>query len=575
MSRIRRTSLALVDPLIAVALGGAYLALLLLSVRHLGYARDEGFYFQAARSYESWFRLLFDTPSAAFDRANVDRYWQANSEHPGFVKSLFALSHYFLYEKWKWFSVEGTAYRFPGMLLSSIAVATTYLWGRRAIGRLAGVIAAVSFAMMPRVFYHSHLDCFDMPVTAMWLLTTYAYWRSTHGGRLGWALLTGLLYGFLLNTKHNSWLLPPALIAHFLIARNVGVWRDLRVGRVPVPAALFAVALIGPVVFYATWPWIWNDTGQRLAAYVAFHTGHEYYNMEFLGRTYWKPPMPRSYAWVMTAGTVPGITLLLFVIGLAASVRRGIRVRLGRIEGWVRRQLGRAEISGELTQSDRTAFSTDVLWLLCILTSYAPWLSSNTPIFGGTKHWLPAYPFLCLFAARGFELARAGITEALGESWRSGLRQRVATAALAVSTLVAPVVITLHSHPWGLSAYTPLVGGASGAATLGLNRTFWGYTTGAVADFLNQKAPRGTTVFVHDTAMQSWDQMKRDGMLRSDLGAVGSPAQSGFALYHHEPHMGRVEYQIWVDYGTVAPVDIGAYDGVPVIWVYARPGLLR
>jgi len=575
MSRTRKILLGLVDPMIGLALGGAYLALLLLTVKDLGYARDEGFYFQAARSYESWFDLLFKSPSEAMKQVNVDRYWAANNEHPAFVKSLFALSRKLLFDHWKWFAEEGTAFRFPGMLLSSLAVGVTYLWGRRAVGRLGGVVAAVLFAMMPRVFYHSHLDCFDMPVAAMWLFTTYAYWRSTHGGSFVWVLATGVLYGLLLNTKHNSWLLPPALIAHFLIARNTAIWRDLRAGRIAAPAALFAMALIGPVVFYGTWPWIWSDTGRRLAAYVAFHTGHEYYNMEFLGRTYWKPPMPRSYAPVMTAATVPAITLLLFVVGLAGSSARAVRVRFGRIESWVRARIGRPHQPAPLTDVERTAFSTDVLWILCIATSYAPWLSSGTPIFGGTKHWITAYPFMCLFAARGFELARSGALSVLGERFAATWRKGLVSGALALSVVAAPVAITLHSHPWGLSAYTPLVGGATGAASLGLNRSFWGYTTGAVQGFLNDRAPQGAAVYVHDTAMQSWDQMVRDGRLRSDLRPAWTPAQSGLALYHHEPHMLRVEYQIWIDYGTVAPAHIGAFDGVPVVWIYARPGVLK
>ena len=82
-------------------------------------------------------------------------------------------------------------------------------------------------------------------------------------------------------------------------------------------------------------------------------------------------------------------------------------------------------------------------------------------------------------------------------------------------------------------------------------------------------------VYIHDTAYQSWDQMLRDGRIRPDLRVGMTPSQAGISLYHHEPHMERVEYQIWVDYGTTAPTYIGAYDGVPVIWLYARPGALR
>ena len=472
MSRTRRFLAALIDLAIALGLGAAYLALLLGTVKSLGYARDEGFYFQAARSYGAWFDTLLANPEQALQQANVDRYWSANNEHPAFVKSLFALSDKYLYAKLHWFSEEGTAFRFPGMLLSSVAVAVTYLWGRRTVGRLGGVVAAVLFAMMPRVFYHAHLDCFDMPVAAMWLVTTYAYYRSTDGKSLTWALAAGVLYGLLLDTKHNSWLLPPALVAHFLIARGENVWRDLRLGRVSVPFSLISMALIGPAVFYALWPWIWNDTGRRLAAYVAFHTNHEYYNMEFLGHTYWKPPMPRSYAPVMTAATVPAVTLLLSAIGVSLALARAWRVRFGRVASFVRARLGRASARAAVSPEERRAFSNELLWLLCVLVSYAPWLSTNTPIFGGTKHWITAYPFLCLFAAVGFERMRQAVREIVR-------LPRVATDLLVTACVVAaPVAITLHSNPWGLSSYTPLVGGAPGGATLGLESHLLGLRHG-------------------------------------------------------------------------------------------------
>src|SRR3712207_7813133 len=53
-------------------------------------------------------------------------------------------------------------------------------------------------------------------------------------------------------------------------------------------------------------------------------------------------------------------------------------------------------------------------------------------------------------------------------------------------------------------------------------------------------------VFVHDTAIPSWNMLQSDGRLRDDLRAAWSIDGSDVALYHHEPHMGKVEYQIWV-----------------------------
>src|SRR4051812_29116621 len=67
-----------VDYLLCLALWLGYVALLLSTVQNLGYARDEGFYFQAARSYEGWFQLLHTDLKRAFEPATVDRYWSAN-----------------------------------------------------------------------------------------------------------------------------------------------------------------------------------------------------------------------------------------------------------------------------------------------------------------------------------------------------------------------------------------------------------------------------------------------------------------------------------------------------------------
>ena len=545
------------DAVIAVGLGCVYLAALLASVDGLGYARDEGFYYHAARVLESFFAQFGEPGVNPWSREVTDRYFAVNHEHPVLMKLLFALSHRVLHDGLGLFQEHGTAYRFPAMVLAALAVAVTYLFGRAAYGRLPAFVAAALFAAMPRVFYHSHLACFDVPVLSMWLVTTYVYYRSLTANGVAFVLGSGVLYGLLLDTKHNAWLLPFALLAHLALTRGAAVTRGVvlslgRERRLTLPFSLFAMATLGPAVFFAGWPWIWHDTVARLREYAAFHLGHEYYNMEFLGRTYWKPPMPRLYAWLMTLATVPAVTLVSFALGAAAS----LRAAFSRV----------AKAPPERT-------SLDALWAVCLLVSYAPWLSSDTPIFGGTKHWLTAYPFLCLFAGRGFALVRDGIVAALeSRPWfgRAGGERSVALA-LVVACLAGPVVMTAHSHPFGLSFYTAVVGGAPGAASLGLNRTFWGYTTGSLGAELNARGGRGDNVYVHDTALQSWELMTRDQRVRRDLRGTLAIHNSRLALYHHEPHMSRVEYQIWVDYGTLVPAAVADYDGVPVAWLYQRP----
>jgi hypothetical protein len=368
-----------------------------------------------------------------------------------------------------------------------------------------------------------------------------------------WAILTGITFGLALDTKHNAWFLPIALCAHTLLIRWRSIWQGLRGGEIRFPLALLAMAIIGPMTFFALWPWIWFDTVARLTGYVQFHLNHDYYNMIFLGVTYWKPPMPRGYAWVMTAATVPTITLVLFGVGVWTPVRR-----------WAGRLFARP-----VGRSVSDTGSAYLLWLIGIAVAYAPWLSTNTPIFGGTKHWLTAYPFLCLFAGVGFD-AIADRIRALVHERKKEVPAALIDTLLAAVVLSAPLAETAHSHPWGLTNYTPLVGGAPGAASLGLNRGFWGFTTGAVTDFLNKNAHYGDSVYIHDTAWDSWELLRRDGRLMPHVQGAGAPHAGSFALYHHEEHMEGVEYQIWQAFGTSTPAYVGQYDGVPVIYVYAR-----
>ena len=81
------------NALVLIAL--AWLALLVFTSTDLGFARDEGFYFSAARSYAQWFELLATKPSQALAPGVVDAAWSANHEHPSLVKSLFAISWLF------------------------------------------------------------------------------------------------------------------------------------------------------------------------------------------------------------------------------------------------------------------------------------------------------------------------------------------------------------------------------------------------------------------------------------------------------------------------------------------------
>jgi 4-amino-4-deoxy-L-arabinose transferase-like glycosyltransferase len=540
------------DKLVGLIAPFLYVIALFRSASNLGFCRDESFYFDAAGRYAQWFHAVLNGTKGALEQPAIDGAWSANHEHPALVKSAFAFSWMLFSEKNKLIADYTTALRLPGMLFAALGLYVTYLFVARSHGRIAGVFASCALALMPRVFYNAHLACFDVAAMSMWAFALYMYARATEHGTWKHAILAGLVYGLLLETKHNAWLMPGVVIPHALLIAARGKEASQRVFR-----PLVCMATIGPLVFVALWPWLWHDTANRVREYVAFHMNHEYYNMEFLGVNYYGPPSPKGYAPLMILATVPTITLVLFALGLFDAVKRSVDgVRAEATVGIARL----AKIRDE-----------DVLWLLGFAVPIAVFFLPRTPIFGGTKHWFPAYPFLAAFAGVGV----AKLIDVLRTQFAQ-YAMYVAPAALVVC-LAPPLFETAHSHPFGLTAYVPLVGGTQGGAALGLNRQFWGFTTQSLAPYFARTMKPGQSVFIHDTTMGAFAAMQSEKRIPADIrGSTWSIHDTDVAIVHHELHMIEAEVNIETAYGSaddapmIGPDYILTHDGVPVISVYKR-----
>lgn len=535
-----RRKLQPTDSLIGAALCIGYVMVLVWTASDLTMSRDESFYAHAAKDYGAWVSAALTDPSSAFSREQIDHAWDYNWEHPAWMKLTFAWS-WLTHQKLGVFSSESLAFRFPGMLTAGLLLWLIYAWGAVTIGRSGGLFAAFSFALLPRVFYHSHLAAFDVPIAFFITLTSYAYWRTLSDRK--WALWTGLAFGLALATKHNSWMLPGIFLIHYLWLRRQCTLAD-RLER-PTFSWLPSMLVLGPIVLIATWPWVWHDTWRRLLAYAQFHVRHVHYTYEYLGTSYFEPPFPVSVPFVMVLLTVPLTTVILTLIGLV--YRRSSFAPPSRTQ-----------------RGDVVDTNVDVLWVGCLLAPLLAIALPSSPIFGGTKHWLAAYPFLALFAGWGFV---AIIELATSEFWTG---RRWPTWAIAVLLLSPGVVQTAHSHPFGLAHYTPIAGGVPGAADLGMNRQFWGFTTGSLATWLAEALPDGGSVWICDTTWGAWKMMQADGRLPNNIRPARSMAQADFVLVHHERHFNEVDFQAWMAFDDVQPVRVLSYDGVPIISVYAR-----
>jgi hypothetical protein len=545
------------DRRIAAAIFAVMLVVLSWAGRTQGNVRDEGYYFDAAEQYYGWYgelgdNLLAGHPLKSFARSNIDRWFGYNHEHPALMKTLFGFSwrifhkckcprqggrHPVGYSKpHRTLSLldEESAMRLPTDILVALMAAVLYLWGAAAFSRLGGVVAAVLGVMAPRLFFDAQMATFDAPIAALWVIVVYAYWRALSDKRWGWR--TGVLFGLALATKHNAFFIPFVLGAHF-------AWVAFRQRRFPENWTVFLwMGAVGLPVYLACWPWLWFSTVPRFREYVAFHVHHVYYNMEYLGHNYNKPPFPLSFPYVMTLFTLPVTTLILAlggVVALARKYRRDEEPRLG---------------TGVL-------IGLNALFPMAIITV------TRAPIFGATKHWHAAIPFLALLAA-------AAISE-LQKSLASGPWGRRWAVILAVSACAPAVAETWRSHPLGLTHYNLLAGGPAGGADLGMNRQFWGYATRGLLPWINEHAAAHAPIYWHDTNQAQLNMYVRTGILRDDVWNTGleepGVKASNIAMVIHEKHFNKYEYWIWDFYGTARPSVVLDDEGVPVVTLYERP----
>lgn len=562
MSTPRRTRL-----LVALALWFTSTLALAIGHRDVGYVRDEGIYFAASRHYAAWFGDISRDGDKAWSKAGRDRRFRVNHEHPALLKTLAGASAALLARPPTEAAVdedvvdtggvfpvmdEGGAMRLPAQILFGMLVALLFLAASSGASIAAGLIAAGGFALQPHVWFHAGLHAFDVPVAAAIFVVVLAYRRAQHDRR--WSLVAGLALGMAIAMKHNALFVGPLLALHHWITLALVRWRD----RKPVSLGqwlgfpLWAMAITAPLVAWALWPWMWAEPATRLMEYVDFHRQHAYYNMEFLGVNYNQPPMPVSYPFVMTFATVSTVWLVLVGIGAVVMVRDDLRPRPDPAAT-------RGSFWAPLHGCDRRC--DGLLWMIFAAFPIVLIALPSTPIFGGTKHWITAYPFFAMLGAGAW----VRLWSAISERSDAGLSRWQPAAVVVV--LLPGAIATIDGHPNGMSQYGAAVGGARGGASIGLGRGFWGHSIGAELPRLGEVLGRSRRLYVHDVHDLAVLQYRREGRWPEGVEPTStSRAQSG--LLFHELHMATWEYQQWERFGTAAPREVVTIDGVPLMSVY-------
>lgn len=513
-------------------------ASVLFSQDSVGYAWDEAYYYEPSLKAADWLTEVL-RGNQPFDAKTIDEYWANGktgpdamgfgyTEHPSFQKLLCGISLRIFKDPLN----HIFAMRLPIAIMFGMTLSLLYLLGRRAWGPVPGLVGVVLYATMPRIFGHAHFTSMETPLVFMTIMVVFCYLRGLDSA--AWAVLTGVVFGLLLDTKINGFFLPiPLVIWSHLYARNRYVNN------------LFSMLVLGPLVMVLAWPWLWHDTVVRLMQYLAFHAVHQKTALYFMGVKwgYGGPDVPWFYPLVMIAVTVPLSGLFLITWGILRVLHRPHRRPMG------------------------------ALFLFCALVNLAVACAPSTPRYDGVRLFLPVFPFLALLGGDG-TVALIRIMERMmhrlsyAEHRARRILRTLATAIFIIVLLEGGSALWRY-HPYELSYFNPVVGGLKGAQARGFETTYWGEAVNRDVVTALNNLPNGSRVkplALHELCLM---QQQEWGLIKTDLIFNGPPPYDYHLLQFRRGFFANIE-TLLADSGRYKPLKIWGRWGVPLVALYPR-----
>ncbi len=484
--------------------------------------------------------------------------------------------------------------------ISALLIITTLAYHQSLDSRRWAVLAALLWGLSLLAKHNA----FFLPVALIghWL------WDAIAEGRIRW-LWRPAAVGAGWRGRLAGWLARPhwaAVLAGVALAGLAALGAPLlgagaallvlaggpwRLQLPPLPLAWFLMVPIGLLLLVIGWPLLWHDTLDNLFRWLEFHLHHEHYMQTYFGKVLAYPPFPVDLPFTLTALTWAPTLLFAFAVGalllLDAALRRHYSLARQIASRLYRPQLAAdapealegprsvtTPVADPLDGADVGARSRslDRLMILSALWPIVLIALPSTPVFGGTKHWMAAYPAMLWIGARGAQWLWVAACQPWLQRDEPGPRRAAALLnwALAALLLVPAVATTAEYHPVGTMAYNVLIGGAPGAAHVDLQRQFWGHQTRAGLETVNALAPPGARVWFHKCAWGAFQMYVREGWFRRDLVYSGTPNDSTFGFYHHQYDHDDYELELFDAWGQVAPAKQFSIQGVPYLSVYQR-----
>lgn len=355
--------------------------------------------------------------------------------HPPLSDIIAALFNMVFYQKFGWLG-DIESYHLFIVFVSSLLVASVFLFTATLYGIFSGVVAALVLTLYPLFFAEQHFNIKDPVETVFYSLTLMSFFWAVTRKNQKFLIASSLFFGLALSTKFNI-LFALLTMLPWTLVYNWRKVRSLRIGFLLYPC-------IAASMLFATWPYLWDDPIGKLGRVIGFYrtigaTQYQVTTLTIFGiNTY-------ALQWILFS--TPLVALALFCIGLYYTF-----------------------VHARHEKHKSTFFI--LLWLL------VPVLRVSMPgagIYGGLRQIMEFIPALAILSGIGaMYLAR--------KRW---------FLQLVVILSFIPIALKIISiHPNQNVYMNPLTGGLKGAK----ERDFpdWGVTLGSVyqqgMDWLNENA---------------------------------------------------------------------------------------
>ena len=502
---------------------GAWL-ILASTAPHIPIVWDEGDYLFRADQIVTWFHLLFDVRNPdgglhALSSSVIQQNWlfiNWSEGHPAWFAIPIAVGKGLLTGLLN----PLTAARLGPITVFGIACGVVAFRLKHEYGTIAAMVAPIALLTLPRMFSDAHFATQDGQLTAWWLLL-WAVDSSVR--RSTWtAIAIGVLLGLTCATKFTGWFAIVPVIS----------WRVMTGDRQQ-RSELLVLVPVALLTFYAVNPPLWHAPLAALAEHFRLNLGRPDMNPFGVGVSsrlpgVWAgrvpPPLSvREYlfgslrydfihryapwyntiAWLIFVTPVP--TLVLGFIGLRHCI--AARARTPPEEAppqsiWVSRFSW---------LPDPRAFALMLHWATLMVVRALP----GAPANDGIRFFLPAFGFWCVLAGVG---AQHVWPVDSGADRRSVRRGRTIAGVLLGGAFTAAAINEARYYPQTLSHYNLLVGGVRGAASIGMEPTYWwDALDDDVLDWLNSHTEPGAAVGFSPISDANVALLRKWGRLRTGV----------------------------------------------------------